>query len=311
MTPSFGHPGGKELVRIDGADFELPPAPPATGYVGGSSPTTVEIEFDGEPADEVKVWTSGLITCLVPPFRGDPSALSASPGLAVDVTIRNLTGPEEATFVGAFTYQRPDFSRADGPLRHVLRTLIRGLRREVIDYIAFATQVDFDGSTGDGLDVVELAQIPALAIFGPSISENKFRRTSERESTQDLGLLTYTKKRRPRISDLSFDVTISARGMMELLHLMQELTVFFERNPYLEVDADTTDPSAGRHSFDMFLETGPNRTGSANTDDVYSASATFSIRGVPIDADDGTQIEWGKVLDDPPEIDVTYEQQES
>jgi len=310
ITPSSGHPGGKEIVRIEGTNFELPPAPPVTGYVGGSSPETVEVEIDGEMADEVKVWTSELITCLVPPYRGDPSALSASPGLAVDVVIRNLTGPEEDTFAGAYTYARPSMARADGPLRHVLRTLVRQLRREVLDYIAFGTHVDYDANTGDALDIVELAQNPALALFGPDISENKFRRTSESENSQDIPALTYTKSRVYRICDLRFDVTITARGMMELTHLMQEFLSFFRRNPLLEVNADTTDPSAGRYGFDMFLDSGPSRAGGANNDDVYTASASFVVVGVPIDSDEPTQVEWGKVMDDPPDVEVTYEQQE-
>ena len=311
IVPSAGHPGGKELIRIEGSNFELPPAPPATGYVGGSSPGTVEIEIDGRLASDVKVWTSGLVTCLVPPYLGEPSELSASPGLSVDVVIRNLTGPEEDTFVGAFSYARADLSRSDGTLKAVMRKLIRDLRRQVLDYIAFATQIDFDGDTTDTLDIVELAQIPALALFGPSIEEDKYYRSTAPQSSQDVAQLEYTKKQAPRTSRLSFDATLTAQDVGELAQLEQEFIGFFQRNPRLSVDADTTDPSAGTVEYEMFLLTGPSRGGTVNTNDVYSATATFEIRGVQIDADEGTQIEWGKMLDDPPDVDVTYEQQGS
>jgi hypothetical protein len=309
ITPSDGHPGGKELVRIEGTNFELPPAPPATGYVGGGYPETVEVEFDSRLASEVKVWTSGLITCLVPPYRGDPSLLSASPGLDVDVTIRNLTGPEEDTFTDAFTYKRTNLARPDGALAHVVRSLVLELRRQVIDYVAGATQIDFDGDTTDTLDIVELAKVPALALFGPDVQEDKYRRTSKKENVQNVGTLEYEKKRLSRTSIVSFDATLTGRGLGELTQLETEFIQFFSRNPKLAVDRDSTDPSAGLVEFDMFLNSGPSRAGAANADDVYSATATFAIHGVPIDADDGTRIEWGKMMDDPPDVDVTYEQE--
>jgi len=309
ITPSSGHPGGRFLVRIEGSGFELPPPPLATGYVGGSAPETVEVEIDGRLADEVKVWNDSLITCLVPAYRGEPSLLSASPGLSVDVTIRNLTGPEEDTFVDAFTYARPNLARADdGPLRHVLRTLDREMRRQVLDNIAYATQIDFDGDTSDVLDIVEIAKIPGIALFGPDITEDKYYRTSEREETRDLVGFEYEKKRVPRVNILSFQATLFARGIGESSHLIQEFLTFFRRNPRLEVDRDTTDPTAGMVEYEMFLTNGPARSGGANNDDVYSFTATFLIRGVPIDADEGTQVEWGRVLDDPADVDITHEE---
>lgn len=308
ITPSSGHPGGRELVRIEGTNFELPPTPAATGYVGGSCPETVQVEVDSEFATEVKVWTSELITCLVPSFRGEPSALSASPGLSVDVLIRNLTGPEEDTFADAYTFARANLARTDGALKHVLRTLVLELRRQVIDYIVFATQVDFDGDTADTLDIVELAEIPALSLFGPDITEDKFRRSSERPTVQNVPTLEYERKRTPRVFTISFEATLTARGVMELAQLTTELVNFFTRNPKLSVNKDTSDPTAGRVEFDMFLNSGPSRTGSANADDVYSATASFAIHGVPIDADEGTRVEWGKMLDDPPDVEMSYEQ---
>lgn len=295
-------------MRVEGTGFELPPAPPATGYVGGSDPVTVEVEVDGRAASEVKVWSATLLTFLAPAYRGDPSALVASPGLAVDLTIRNVTGPEEDTFAGVLAYSRPSLARGDGPLKHVVRSLIRELRRQVIDNVAVATQVDFDGDTADALDVVQLAEIPALALFGPDIQEDRFRRTSERKATSDVPSLSYSKTRVPRVCQLGFEATLNARGVGELQQLQQELLTFFQRNPWLEVDLDTSDPSAGVRSFDMFLDSGPARIGSPNADDIYSASATFTIYGVPIDADDGSTVESGYMLDDPPDVDVSSEE---
>jgi hypothetical protein len=298
------------VIRIEGTNFDVPPAPPASGYVGGDSPVTVEVEVDGRAADEVKVWHSGLITCLVPPYRGDPAVLTASPGLDVDVLIRNVGPPiDEDTFVDAFTFQRADLTRDTGILVHVVKTLILELRRQVIQNIAVSTRIDYDAATGDSLDIVEIASVPGIALLGPDIQEDKFRRTSEKPNTQDVPTLTYTKKRIERTSRIAWDVTILGRGLTQALNLVSEFTEYFRRHPRLVVDRDSTDPAAGTVEYDLFLTSGPTRTGSANEDDVYGYAAGFEIRGVPIDADAGTQIEWGTMLDDPADVDFTYEEE--
>lgn len=297
IDPTYGHAGGKELVTIVGTGFELPPTPPATGYVGGDAPESVQVEFNGQPATEVQVWTSTLLTCLVPAFTGAPEDLDADPGLAVDLTIRNVVGGEEATFTDAYNYRRTDLTRADGSLQHVLRRLVRDLKRQVIEEVAFATTVDYDGDTTDLLDVVELAAIPAIALFGPDIQEDFFRRTNEKPTEQDLGQLEFDKYRFPRVATLSFEATLTARSMGEYLQLANEFVGFFNRNPLLAVDKDSQDPAQGTVEFDMYLTSGPSRGGAANADDVYSGSATFIIRGVPIDADEGTRIQWGQVVE--------------
>jgi hypothetical protein len=309
VTPSYGHPGGKELITIEGTNFDLPPSPPATGYVGGDWDETVEVEINGEPCTDVKVWSATKLTCLTPAFKGLSSSLSADPGLDVDVLIRNIGPPaEEDTFTDEFTYKRTDLTRSDGPLRHVLRTLIETMRRQIIDNVVTSTAIDYDSSTGDSLDIVEIAEIPSIALFGPSVSEDFFRRTPERSSTQDVPNLEYEKKREPRVCILSFDATIVADSMMQGAHLVEEFVRFFNRNQTLTVDQDSTDPSAGTVDFDTYLTSGPARSGTANADGTYSFTSTFEIHGVPIDADEGTVIEWGSMLDDPADIEDSYEE---
>lgn len=309
ISPAAGHPGGKQLVTITGTGFELPPAPPATGYVGGAAPDSVEVEFDGQPATDVQVWTDTLMTCLVPAYTGDPTSLTATPGYSVDVVIRNVVGAEEATFADAYAYQRTNLARADGPLQHVLRRLVRDLKRQVIQEVAFATTVDYDGDTVDTLDIVELAQIPAIALFGPDIQENRFERTNEKSVDRNVGQLEFSKYRFPRVADLGFDATLTARSMGEYLQLANELVEFFHRNPLLVVDKDSQDAAAGVVEFDMFLTAGPTRGGAANTDDVYSGTASFVIRGVPIDADEAAQIQWGQLVENTDEaVQVTTEE---
>jgi hypothetical protein len=299
ITPSSSKPGGKQVVQIVGTNYDVPTIP-ATGYVGGDPDETVQVLIDGRLATQVKVWASTLLTCIVPSYRGDPDSLTADPGLDVDVVIRNVGPPvESATFTDAFTYKRTDHTRTvDGPMKHILRTLRGEVRRQILNNVVFATSVDFDGDTSDTLDIVELAQIPGIALFGPSISEDKFRRNSERPATSDTGTLEYTKTRIPRVNILTFEATLVARDMGELMSLSQDVLDFFNVNTELVVDKDPEDADEGTVEYDMFLTDGPSRSGSSNTSDVYSATFTFTIHGVTIDGDEGVQIEWGKMVED-------------
>lgn len=302
IVPAYGHPGGKELVTVEGTGFALPASPPASGYVGGDSAATMQVEVGGRLATDVRVFSATLLTFLSPAYRGNPSLLSSSPGLLVDVVVRNIGPPvEETTYEDAFAYRRTDLTRTDGPIKHVVRTIIRELRRQVIDYTVTGTVVDFDGSPDDSLDIVELAQIPALALFGPTITEDKYRRSSEIQSSQNLVSYSYTKTRIPRTCTLGFTATLTARGAGEIQHLIQELMDFFVRNPRLTVQSDPDDDDSDEIELDLFLTDGPSRTGTANDSSVYSATATFEVKGLDIDADSGTRIEWGRVVEDPDE----------
>lgn len=308
ITPDEGKPGGRYILRIEGADFELPPDPPSTGYVGTTFDESMEVEIDGRLCEEVRVYSSSLLTCVAPAFRGDPDDLTT--GYLADVVLRNLTGPEESTYVGAFTYKRADFSRRDGCLLNVVRTLIRELRRQVLNNVAISQAVDYDASTGDSLDIVELAGIPGLALFGPDIVEDKFYRGSIRPNVQDLGSLEYTKYDIPRVVTLRFTATLTASEGGEMMNLVQEFLMFFRNNKTLDVQLDSTDASQGYAGYEMFLTDDPSRSGQANESDVREMEATFEVRGVPIDEDEWQPVEWGRIMDDPADIEVNTEQVE-
>jgi hypothetical protein len=307
ITPDTGLPGGKYLVTIVGTNFELPPAPASTGFVGGTYPESMQVEIDGRLAQDVKVYSSSLLTCVVPSYRGDPDGLSVTPGVAVDLTLRNVTGPEEDTFTGVFTFTRQDYTRAFGSLAHVVNTLISELRRQVLNNVAVSTSVDFDGDTANALDIVEIAETPALALFGPSIVENKFRREQKGSAVQDIPNLEFTKKSRASIADLSFELTVVSNSPIELLQLNQEVIRFFERNQFLEVPQDSDNPNDGDVEFDMVLVSWPTREGNANNSDQHNQSSTFEIRGVLIDEDTAEIIDSGYTTDDPADVSFTYE----
>lgn len=309
ISPDYGKPSGKYLLTITGSNFELPPDPPTEGFVGGEPPVSMEVEINGRPCSNVWVFTDTILTCLAPAYRGDPDLLSSDPGYPVEVVLRNVTGPEETAYPDAFTYKRADLTRGDGVLRFVVRTLIKELRRQVLDNVAISQAVDYDASTGDQLDIVELAGIPGIALFGPNIVEDKFYRNSVKRQARNLTSLEYTKYNVPMVGTIRFDVTLTGSSSGELLNLAQEFILFFRNNRQLEVLSDSSDPDSEYVRFEMFLIDLPSRSGQANEHDVREMSASFEIRGVPIDEDQFMAIEWGKIIDDPADVELSTEQE--
>lgn len=306
IDPVTGHPGGAYHAVITGTDFQIATPPAADGFIGEDFTPSMEVELDGRFAEDVRVWSSTKLTAKIPSYRNDPKQLKT--GLLVDLLLRNIGPPaEEATTVDAFTYKRTNLARPSGGiLNHVMKTLILEMRRQIIQNVVTATQVDYDDTTGDTLSIIAMAKVPGIAIFGPSLRENKTRRYTENEpQDRDIGSLSYTKYKQPLTYDLLFEATIIVQdSIAELIELCQEFMLFFRRNAYLEIDTDTVDPDAGTVGVDMFLTDGPSRQGSATDEGHHSATASFEILAIPIDEDEWLPVEYGTILDDPADVTI-------
>jgi len=299
IEPDNGHPSGKYLLSITGTNFTVPALPAATGRVTAPA-ATVEVLVNGRLATDTRVFSSTFLTCLAPAFRGDPADLSSDPGLDVDVVIRNVGPPiESATFTDAFTYRRTDLTRSEGVLRNVLRTLVLELRRQVIENVQTSRQVDYDANAGDGLDIVEWASMPGIAVYGPDMVEDMVRRDYAQSNTQDLVAMEYVKYHPRRHVTLRFTADILAENYNEYLALAQEFTRFFLVNPTLAVLSDDTDPTSDEVELEVFLTKEPARSGAANEAATFTGTASFEVHGVQIDDDDKIPVRWGRVLEDP------------
>jgi len=297
-TPATGHPSGRYLLTLVGTDFTVPPAPAATGVATGPT-ETVQITINGRLATDVRVYSSALITCLCPQFKGEPSDLSHSPGYACDIVISNVGPPvESVTETDGFAYQRPDFTRTEGVLRNVVRTLVLDLRRQVIENVQTSRQVDYDAATGDGLDIVELAGVPGIGLYGPDMQPDNTRRHVARRPSSSLATFEYTRYQAPVYKRLAFEATLHAENLEEYLALATEFVLFFKNNLDLEVLSDDQDPTSDYVDIPMFLTSDPSRAGVADESSTITGVASFELHGVEIDADDRVPVRWGRVLQD-------------
>jgi hypothetical protein len=235
------------------------------------------------PSRDVRVLSSERLLCVLPP---------GGPGL-VDVAVENLDASgapipgERAIAPRALMYGRPDLTR-EADLTRLVRMLLQELKRQVLANVVLTVQTDFDPETGDELHLSHVAELPALALIGPELSENRFYSSNQlpASSSQDG---RFVQRRAPYTVDLGFTVVGVSDHTSELLNLMAATELFFHGNPYLELDRDPTEPASGRVRYEMdFTADGDLKvTSQPNESNVRSFSGRFVVRGFDLEELDG------------------------
>jgi hypothetical protein len=268
LTPATGPTGGLTLVELLGSGFRLPPAPPLTGPTSAPRPT-VAVLVGGRPATSVGVLAAGRLT--------------------FDVVVRNLGDDgvpivgEEAVRSGAFTYAQPRLA-SESDLTRLVRTLLRELKRQVLDNVVLTVQTDFDAETGDELHLAQLAALPGLVLVGPELVEDRFY-SLNRLPEAPAGPGAFTRRRVPYTVDLGFTLVGTSDHTVELLNLMAATELFFHRNKCLELDRDPANPAAGRVRYELDLTPGGDLKVSSqpNESNVRSFSGAFVVRGFDLE----------------------------
>jgi len=244
-------------------------------------PETMRVDFGGELATDVRVFSQGQLTCLAPIHN---------PG-AVDVTISNIDedtglpiGGETDTKANGYTFTVPNLT-VQHDLTRLVRTFIRELKRQVIGEVALTTHTDFDDETGDFLNTVNIAKMPALILIGPDTSENRFFSTNEKRIV-DLGDGTFDIRKPPYTVDLQFECVGVAELSVQKLNLTATFIEFISANKFIEMDRDPADLSKGRVRYELdFLEEGgePNSTSRLSNSNVKAFAGNVVIRGFDIE----------------------------
>jgi hypothetical protein len=276
VTPARGPTGGGTLVVVRGADFRLAAPTAASGAISGN---TVEVLVGGQPAPDVEVVAADTLAFRAPPHDAG----------AADLTVRNLDDyghlipGEEATLPAGFTYVVPGLA-VESELTRLVRSLLRELKRQVHPNVSLTVQTDFDADTGDELHLAELAVLPGLVLTGPELRENRFYSVNALPEVSSADG-TNVRRRVPYTVDLGFTIVGVADHTTELLNLMAATTLFFHRNPYLEMDRDPAESAAGRVRYEMdFRPDGDLRvTSQPNESNVRSFAGAFVIRGLDLE----------------------------
>ena len=278
VTPSSAPTGGGLLLEIAGAGFQLPPQARELGRTS-PPPPTVRVRVGRQLSRDVRVISADLLVCVLP--AGDAGA--------ADVVVENLDPdgnpiPKEAVVAPrAFTYVRhPLTNEAD--LTRLVRTLLQELKRQLLANVVLTVQTDFDPETGDELHLTHIAELPALVLIGPELSENRFYSLNQRpEATTGTG--TFAQRRVPYTVDLGFTLVGVSDHTTELINLMAAAQLFFHRNKLLWLDRDPANPDAGCVGYEMDLPPDGDLkvTSQPNEANVRSFSGRFVIRGFDLE----------------------------
>jgi hypothetical protein len=235
LNPVEGPASGGDLVRVTGTDF-------------GSA---VEVRFGDETARVNSLHHEAGVSVV-------DIHTPAHPDGSVGVTVRNIDGRgvpipgEEATLAGAYRFHRSRLVQ-ESDLTRLVRALLRKLKTQVLEATSISVSVDYDDTVIDGVNVIALAQLPAVVLSGPRIDENRFFSTNVAHEAAVLGengpeLL---RRRPPYTVDLEFTITAASDRTVELLNLMAAVATFLNRSRWLEMRRNPADGTQGTVQWEM------------------------------------------------------------
>jgi hypothetical protein len=220
----------------------------------------------------------------------------------VDVTLSNLdasgspAAAETTTLAGAYRFVRPRIVR-EADLTRLIRSLLRELKRQVIENVSLSVALDFGEPSLDGVDVTVIAKLPSLVVSGPRIKENRFYSTNtlDEEIVAGSSGLEIRRRRPPFTVDLEFAITGASDRAVELLNMITAVGAFLDRNRWLSMDRDPSNLAAGSVRWEMDAA-GELQTNLEGKDDVRAFTWGLVIRG--FDIDEGLPIDIGKAVAD-------------
>jgi hypothetical protein len=279
IAPVRGPTGGGDLVRLTGTNI----AAHLTVFFGDAAGQVLSVR------EESGLW---IIDLRTPPHTDG----------FVDVTVRNLdeTGQpipgEEVVLPQAYRYIRPRIIR-ESTLTRLVRTLLRELKRQVLANTSITVALDYDDTSADGLDIIALAELPALVLSGPRVAENRFFAQNElhQEIVPGPSGPEIQRRRPPFTVDLQFTLTAASDRTIELLNLMAAVATFLNRNRWVEMARDPDEPAAGTVRWEMDPQ-GEFRTRLDGPGEVRAFACGFVVRG--FDIDEGLPLDLGKAVAD-------------
>ena len=266
VSPTAVGAAGGELVRITGSGFS----------------SQVTVSFGGRPAEVLGVVPTGgrvVVDVRAP----------AGPAGDAPVTIQNLAADGSAV-AGETTSASFRFLRAliavESDLTRLVRVLLRALKAQVIANATTPVSLDYREQIAS---VIPIAKVPSLTVLGPDLRENRLYATNETgervvqgTSGPEVELL-----RPPMTVDLHFVLEVVTNTTAEQLNLFTGLVNFIHRNPYLAIERDGRDPSAGVVRFPLFAEGQAHAAqvddSRGRKDDRRAFEWGLVVRGFPID----------------------------
>lgn len=275
VAPSTIFTGG-QMITVLGTDFRTAYTPPSSTGPLPVPPPTMTVTVGARVCRRVRVTSATSLTCHVPPIDPGTYALVVQ---NLDSTGSVIVG-ESATLAGAIVARRVDLA-LDSDLNRMERTLIKELRRQVLENVLKTAAVDFDGTPGGIFDVPDIGALPALAIQGPQVVDN-------RPYDLDLTLTTksgstWTRRDTFKTVNLTYRFVAMDNKQARNMNLFTLMLQFLQNNPTIEMPRDEGDPSKGTVQYEL-AQVGEftTFTGSSSSD-IRGFSGSLVIRGFQVE----------------------------
>jgi len=161
-------------------------------------------------------------------------------------------------------------------VRDVVESFIRLVKAEIA---AHAVLVPPD-------DAFEVTRLPSLVLQGPTMVEDKPRRTMATQVVKDTDALTYEERPYPRLYHLDFDVIATTAKEAELLDLTAKVVAFFAFHRELEVP-----PDGAKLALTELTPMGG--LGRVNLTNLKQSSGRYRIEDCPVYGD---EVQTGKLI---------------
>jgi hypothetical protein len=297
---------GRSLVEIYGRNFRLPPVPDpgpsgdiVNGLVVADEQETVSVTFGGVEAVSVGVASHICLRVITPisPLAG--TAAGDYGDGAVDVVVTNLDDNgdaipgESVTVSGGYTYRHVKLdATATSDLERLIYRLMEEMKKQILPEVVLTAHTDYDSSTVDGLNITDLAKVPAIVLVGPKLPENRFYSRNEKPENDAVDGMAEV-LRKPRTVDLQFDVIGITNSTKEFLSLLAVANEFMNRNIVLTMDRDPDDSTQGEVEYEFSFQgtAGFNTTTKGSTSNIRTFSGAIEIRGFDLDGLAGFNLE--------------------
>jgi len=280
ITPTTGHVGGRTIVKIEGTNFAVPPAPsPGEDWV-----QTLSVTFNGIECQNILPYGADMAMVVTPAYTGDPVNT-----IAVDVVLTNLdpaTGlpvaGETVTESDGFTFSRPSLDTADC-FQWLISYLIAEMRRQIMDNIVVGSSVDYDPDQTTA--AMELTTLPGIIVTQrPELFE--LGQTTQLPETITVG----TEFRKYAVGDV-VDVFCEVRGMShsdrQILNIANRLREFCKRLAYLQVPGTVGDIGSAVEEIPVHMTMEPIFIEApSNHNPIYEFTSMLCLRGVQVTEDD-------------------------
>lgn len=279
VSPDRGRAGGGDLVRLTGTGFG----------------PRVRVLFADAAAEVVSLHEAGSVS--VADVRTPPLGEGR-----VAIVLENLDADgqpvpgERVVLEDAYEFVRARLTD-ESHLTRLLRTLLRMLKRDLIENSVMRVAVDYaDARHLDGMQVVPIATLPALVLSPVQLPENRTYSTNELRERAVMGVKgpEIVRDTPPLTVDVELRLTGSSDSTIELLNLLAAVGDFLHRTKWVEMERDPADPSAGAARW--ALRGGPFRTVLDGPDGVGAFTVDLAVRG--FDLASGRAFENGAPVED-------------